>query len=147
VVARDPAWILVKKEFVTNRNFTWTLLCFCSGLILSRVIRTYLIARCPYIHTAYLLSIIQQLDHIALGHYTQLMGTLRASSPLLVTTGPRSGSSAPILSPHSDNLIFSRDVRKCVLSRLLCRSLVPYEVPHKAANGTDGSQSVFEMRL
>jgi hypothetical protein len=42
-------------------------------LILSRVIRTYLIARCTYIHTAYLLSIIQQLYHIALSHYIQLM--------------------------------------------------------------------------
>ena len=75
VVARDPAWIPVKKEarFVTCWNFTWTLLCFCSGLILSRVIRTYLIARCTYIHPAYLLSVIQQLYHIALGHYTQLM--------------------------------------------------------------------------
>jgi len=77
VVARDPAWVSVKKEarFVNYWDFTWTLLCFFAlvYLILSRVIRTYLIARCTYIHTAYLLSIIQQLYHIALSHYIQLM--------------------------------------------------------------------------
>ena len=47
-----------------------------------------LIARCPYIQTAYLPSIIQQLDHIALGHYTQLMCDT-GSLDFQVTTGPR----------------------------------------------------------
>ena len=78
VVARDPAWVSVKKEarFVNCWDFTLTLLCvflLWFILILSRVIRTYLIARCTYIHTAYLLSIIQQLYHIAHSHYIQLM--------------------------------------------------------------------------
>lgn len=86
VVARDPAWILVKKvrhllEFYVDLALflLWFNLVTC---------HSDLIARCPYIHTAYLLSIIQQLDHIELGHYTQLMCDT-GSLDFQVTTGLR----------------------------------------------------------